>query len=225
MRKAFSLVVDKRDLVDKITRAGEQPAAGFVPPGTPGYTSPPGLDRNPELARQLLADAGYPGGNGFPHVNYLYSEGDLNEKIAIELQDMFFKDLGIQVSLQKQEWKVYLNSMQNVDFDICRSSWIGDYADANTFLGMFVTNDGNNDTGWSNATYDKLIADAKSEPDTAKRADIFRRAETMLVVDEAPICPLYFYVGIQFYDDKKLGGIQPSVLDEHPLNDMYRKDR
>ncbi len=82
--------------------------------------------------------------------------------------------------LQKQEWKVYINSMQNVDFDLCRSTWVGDYADANTFLGMFNTNDGNNDTGWSNATYDKLMADARREPDTAKRADIFRRAETIL---------------------------------------------
>jgi oligopeptide transport system substrate-binding protein len=225
VRKAFSLVVNKQVLVDKITRAGEQPAACFVPPGTPGYSSPPGLDRDPELARKLLAEAGYPGGLGFPHVNYLYSEGDLNEKIAIELQSMFSKELGVPVELQKQEWKVYLNSMQNVDFDMCRSSWIGDYADANTFLGMFVTNDGNNDTGWRNAAYDKLISDARHEPDTEKRADIFRHAETILVDDEAPICPLYFYVGIQFYDDNKLGGIHPSVLDEHPLNDMYRKDR
>ncbi len=112
--------------------------------------------------------------------------------------------------------------MQQVDFDLCRSSWVGDYADANTFLNMFVTGDGNNDTGWSNASYDKLIASrAKSlSSDTEKRADIFRKAETMLVDDEAPICPLYFYVGIQFYDDNKIGGIQPSVLDEHPLNDI-----
>ena len=225
VRKAFSLVINKQSLVDKITRGGERPAAAFVPPGMPGYTSPPGLERDPELARKLLAEAGYPEGRNFPHVNYLYPEGELNEKIAVELQSMFSKELGVEVGLQKQEWKVYINSMQNVDFDLCRSTWVGDYADANTFLGMFNTNDGNNDTGWSNATYDKLMADARSEPDTAKRADIFRRAETILVVDEAPICPLYFYVGIQFYDDRKLGGIHPSVLDEHPLNDMYRKDR
>ena len=225
VRRAFSLVIDKQLIVDKVTRAGEKPATSFVPPGTPGYTSPPGLKRDPDLARKLLADAGYPGGNGFPQVTYLYSEGDLNEKIAIELQSMFLKELGVKVLLQKQEWKVYLNTMQHVDYDIARSSWVGDYADANTFLQMFVTGDGNNETGWSNAAYDKSIADAQREPDIEKRADFYRRAETMLVDEEAPICPLYYYVGIQIYDDKKIGGVQPSLIDEHPFSDMFRKDR
>ncbi|HWB60437.1 MAG TPA: peptide ABC transporter substrate-binding protein [Chthoniobacteraceae bacterium] len=225
VRKAFALVVDKQLLVDKITRAGEKPADSFVPPNTPGYTSPPGLGYNPDLARKLLAEVGFPGGQGFPHVNYLYASGELNEKIAIELQNMFSKELGVSVGLQKQEWKVYLNSMQQVDYDLCRSSWVGDYADANTFLNMFVTGDGNNCTGWSNADYDKLIDDAKREPDTEKRADFYRKAETMLVTEQAPVCPLYYYVGIQIYDDKKIGGIGPSLVDEHPLKDMYRKDR
>lgn len=225
VRKAFSLVVDKQLLVDKITRAGEPPASSFVPPGTPGYTSPPGLERNPDLARKLLAEAGFPGGRGFPRVNYLYSSGDLNEKIAIELQSMFSRELGVDVGLQKQEWKVYLNSMQELDYDIARSSWVGDYADANTFLNMFVTGDGNNDAGWSDPAYDALIADAKHEADTTKRADFYRRAETILVDQEAPICPLYYYVGIQIYDNNKIGGIGPSLVDEHPFKDMYRKDR
>lgn len=225
VRKAFALVVDKQLLVDKITRAGEQPASSFVPPGTPGYTSPPGPGRDPELARKLLAEAGYPGGKGFPHVNYFYATNELNEKVAIELQNMFSRELGIAVGLQKQEWKVYLNTMQQLDYDIARSSWVGDYADANTFLNMFVTGDGNNETGWSNPAYDALIAAAQHEADPEKRADTYRRAETMLVSEGMPICPLYYYVGIQLYDDKKIGGIGPSMVDEHSFKDMYRKDR
>ena len=138
---------------------------------------------------------------------------------------MFSRELGVNVGLLKQEWKVYLNSMSQLDFDMCRSSWVGDYPDANTFLNMFVTGDGNNRTGWSDPAYDHLIDDAAREPDTEKRFDIFRKAEKILVHDEAPICPLYFYVGIQLYDSSKLGGIQANLLDEHPLKDMYRKDR
>ena len=102
---------------------------------------------------------------------------------------------------------------------------MGDYADANTFLNMFVTGNELNETGWSNAAYDQLIAAAQSEPDMAKRADIFRKAETILVDEEAPVCPLYYYVGIQIYDGSKFGGIGPSLVDEHPLKDMYQKGK
>jgi oligopeptide transport system substrate-binding protein len=223
VRKAFALVIDKNLLVTKITRAGELPASGFVPPGTGGYASPPGFARDPDHARKLLAEAGYPGGRNFPHVTYLYDDRDLNEKLAIELQSMFSRELGVNVGLSRQEWKVYLNSMSDLDFDLCRSSWVGDYADANTFLGMFVTGDGNNNTGWSNPAYDRLIADAAREVDPRKRFDIFRSAEKILVSNEAPICPLYYYVGIQLYDANKLGGIQANLLDEHPLKEMFRK--
>lgn len=223
VRRAFSLVIDKQSIVEKITRAGEHPASSLVPPGTAGYEPPPGLVRDPERARKLLADAGYPGGKNFPLVTYLYSEGELNEAIAVELQGMFQKELGVNLNLQRQEWKVYLRSMSNLDFDICRSSWVGDYQDPNTFLDMFVTDGGNNRTGWSNATYDRLIAGAAREVDSGKRFDIFRQAERLLISGETPICPLYFYVGIQFYNGGKLGGIQANLLDEHPLKAMYWK--
>ncbi len=223
VRLAFSLVVDKEVIVQKITRAGEVAAHSLVPPGTAGYEPPAGLVRDVTRARQLLAEAGYPDGAGFPRVAYLYSEGELNEAIAVELQNMFATALGVHVELARQEWKVYLNSMSNLDYDLCRSSWVGDYADPNTFLDMFVTGGGNNRTGWSHPEYDRLIAAAAREVDTERRWSIFRRAETLLIAEEAPICPLYYYVGIQFYDPARLGGIEANVLDEHPLRKMYWK--
>jgi oligopeptide transport system substrate-binding protein len=223
VRRAFALVVDKRLIVTKITRAGEIPASSLVPPGAAGYQPPPGLDRDPNEARRLLAEAGYPGGKGFPLVTYLYSEGELNEAIAVELQGMFRQELGIEIALQRQEWKVYLNSLTNLDFDLARSTWVGDYDDPNTFLDMFVTGGGNNDTGFANPKYDGLIADAAREVDEKKRFDIFREAEHMLVSEEAPVCPLYYYVGIQFYNGDRLGGIAANLLDEHPLQRMYWK--
>jgi ABC-type oligopeptide transport system substrate-binding subunit len=90
---------------------------------------------------------------------------------------------------------------------------------------MFVTDGGNNRTGWSKKEYDDLIAAAGREVDPAKRYDIFRKAEKILVTDESPICPLYYYVGIQFYDAERLGGIEPNLLDEHPLKAIYWKRR
>jgi oligopeptide transport system substrate-binding protein len=223
VRRAIALVIDKNLIVEKITRAGEVPADSFVPPGAAGYQPPQGLKRNPEEARRLLAEAGYPGGKGFPLVTYLYSAGELNEAIAVELQSMFHRELGINIGLQRQEWKVYLNSMNNLDFDFCRASWVGDYDDPNTFLDMFVTGGGNNDSGFANPAYDKLIAAAAREVDQKKRFDIFRTAEHMLVSEEAPIYPLYYYVGIQFYNGDRLGGIAANLLDEHPVQRMYWK--
>ncbi|MGV3531401.1 MAG: peptide ABC transporter substrate-binding protein, partial [Chthoniobacteraceae bacterium] len=225
VRLAFSLVFDKQLLVDKITRAGEPPAYSLTPPGTgQGYKPPEGLTRDPERARQLLAEAGYPGGAGFPRVNYLYKgDSDVDRDIAVELQGMLARELGVRMDLQAQEWTVYLNSQANLNYDFCRSSWVADYNDPNTFLNMFVTDDGNNRTGWGNAKYDEYIAAAAKEVDREKRFELFRQAEKILITDEAVICPLYYYVGIQFYDPEKLGGIEPNLLDEHPLKHIFWK--
>ncbi len=224
VRRAFSLVVDKPSVVGRITRAGELPADSFVPPGAGGYEPPAGVGRDPDEARRLLAEAGYPGGRGFPMVTYLYSEGELNEAIAVELQGMWRRELGVNVQLLRQEWKVYLRSLSSLDYDIARSTWVGDYPDPNTFLDMFVTGGGNNRTGWSDPAYDKLIASAAAEADTAKRHAILRRAEEILVREQMPVCPVFFYVGIQIYDGERLGGIEGNVLDEHPLKSIYRRD-
>ena len=224
VRKAFSLVIDKKSVVDRITRAGELPADSFVPPGAAGY-EPYGECAKGDVAeaRRLLAEAGYPDGKGFPMVSYLYSEGELNEAIAVELQSMWRRELGVNVQLLRQEWKVYLRSLSSLDFDIARSSWVGDYPDPNTFLDMFVTGGGNNRTGWSDPRYDKLIAEAAAETGPQKRFAILREAEKILVCQQMPVCPLYFYVGIQLYDAGKLGGIDGNVLDEHPLKAMFWK--
>ncbi len=223
VRRAFSLAVDKRRIVEKITRAGELPAPGFVPPGIPGYAGTDGLPFDPAGAKTLLTEAGFPGGKGFPLVNYLYSKSELNEAVAVELQSMWRETLGVNVNLVRQEWKVYLNSLSLLDYDIARSSWVGDYPDPNTFLDMFLTGGGNNRTGWSSREYDRLIAEASREQDPAKRLDILRRAEDLLVKSSVAVAPIYYYVGIQLYDPEKLDGIKANVLDEHPIRAIRRK--
>jgi oligopeptide transport system substrate-binding protein len=224
VRQAFAMAIDRDRIVQKITQAGEPPAYSFTPPGTAGgYHSPQMFGRDVEKARRLLSSAGYPDGKGFPTVTYLYDNKKLNEDIAVEIQSMLFEALGVRVELQKQEWKVYLNSLRRLDYDFARSSWVGDYNDPNTFIDCFVSGGGNNRTGWSNTEYDKLVAEAAIESDNIKRLQILRQAEDILLNQGTPICPLYFYMGIQIYNGQKFGGIEPNLLDEHPFREMYRK--
>jgi oligopeptide transport system substrate-binding protein len=224
VRQAFAMAIDRERIVQKITQAGEPPAYSFTPPGTAsGYQPPKMFGRDVQKARRLLAEAGYPDGKGFPTVTYLYDSKKLNEDIAVEIQNMLSDALGVHIELQKQEWKVYLNSLSSLDYDFARSSWVGDYNDPNTFIDCFLSGGGNNRTGWSSKEYDDLVAAAALEPDNAKRSQIFHQAEEILLNHGTPICPLYYYVGIQIYDGQKFGGIEPNLLDEHPFREMYRK--
>jgi oligopeptide transport system substrate-binding protein len=224
VRQAFCMVIDRERIVTKITQAGEPPAYSFTPPGTAsGYVPTKQFGRNIDKAKALLAEAGYPGGIGFPTVSFLYDNKKLNDDIAVELQSMLAQDLGIRVDLQKQEAKVYLNTMNRLDYDVCKSSWVGDYDDPNTFLECFLSNSGNNRTGWSNGDYDKLIASAATERDPAKRLEILGKAENILLNEGTPICPLYFYMGINIYDSATFGGIEPNLIDTHPFREIYRK--
>jgi len=222
VRRALALAVDKERIVKKITRAGEQPASHLVPNGTAHYTSPEGLGYDPELAKKLLAEAGYPGGQGFPRFDYIFNaaaggSAKIHEEVAIELQQMWHDTLGIDMELRQLEWKVYLSAQDRLDYSLSRSSWVGDYNDANTFLGMFTSNDGNNRTGWKNAQYDALVQEANEQTDSKAREKLLQQAETMLVRDEVPIIPLYFYVGINYFDTNRIQGIYENILDDHPL--------
>ena len=224
VRHALSLAIDKKRIVEKITQLGERPAFALVPPGAGAEYQPPrGDEFDPQKARELLAAAGFPGGKGFPLIEYLHIPPLVERNIAVELQAMWEQNLGIKVSLAKQEQKIWLASMRELGYQFTRSSWVGDYNDPNTFLEMFTSGSGNNRTGWKSAGYDKLIADAASEPDVQKRNAIFQQAEKLLIVDEAVILPVYYYVGVQFFNKDKLGGVQANLIDDHPFRCMYWK--
>lgn len=222
VRRAFALAVDKERIVKKITRAGERPASHLVPDGTANYTSPPGLGYHPVLARKLLAEAGYPGGKGFPRFEYVFSAsaggGDrIHENIAIELQQMWRHELGVHMDLRQLESKIFFAAQSHLNYDLSRSSWVGDYDDPETFLGIFTSDDGNNRTGWKNAHYDSLIARANEQRDLKKRTELFQQAESLLVSNQVPIIPLFFYAGINYFDTNKIQGVYENILDDHPL--------
>lgn len=215
VRQALNLALDKQAICERVTRAGEIPAATYVPPGLPGYTAPVGTPRDVERAKQLLAAAGYPGGRGLPTIEILYNDVDAHRTIAETVQQMWKANLGVNTELRGLEWGVYLDSQNRLDYDVSRSGWIADYPDPNTFLDMFVTGNGNNKTGWSNARYDELIRLAAAEPDPARRMEMLREAETILL-DEMPIIPMYFYVSKNLVHPS-VKGFFNNVQDEHPL--------
>ena len=222
VRQALAMAIDKALIVRKITRAGETPATHFTPDGTANADPPDGLPYDPERARRLLAEAGFPGGKDFPRVAYAFDASGggaakLNAKIAVELQQMWRAVLGIEIELRQIERKIFFNSQSRLDYDLSRSSWVGDYNDPNTFLDLFTSTSGNNRTGWKNSRYDALLHEANQQTDLKRRAEIFRTAETLLLCDEAPIVPLYFYAGLNAYDPRRISGIYPNLLDEHPL--------
>jgi oligopeptide transport system substrate-binding protein len=223
VRKAFALAIDKGRIVEKITRGGEQAASSYTPPGIPGYNTPEGLGRNVGLARQLLAEAGFPAGKGFPTFDYLCdTTSRQHEQIAIELQDMWQRELGVHLEIRKMEWKTYLRAQAELDYDLCRSSWIGDYNDPNTFLDMFMSNNGNNRTGWKNARYDALVREANAQVDRQQRARLLREAEILLVREAAPIAPLFYYAGLDYYDTNRIEGIYANILSQNPIRSIYR---
>jgi oligopeptide transport system substrate-binding protein len=230
VRRALALAIDKKRIVEKITKGGEQIASHFVPDGTANYTSPDGLGYDPALAKQLLAEAGYPGGKGFPRFEYMFNSAagggaEIHQDIAVELQQMWRDTLGIQMDLRQLEWKVYLSEQSHLRYQLARASWIGDYDDPNTFLGMFITGNGNNETGWSNPRYDALVQEANETADLKQREKLFQQAETILVHDDLPIIPLYFYTGINAFDTNKIQGLYENILDDHPLNDIRKTGR
>jgi oligopeptide transport system substrate-binding protein len=202
VRKALSLAIDRTSITEKVTKSGEIPATSFVPKGTSDsngkeFTDKEYFSKTADIpqAKKLLAEAGYPGGKGFPQLEILYNTMQGHQNIAQAVQDMWKKNLGINVTLKNVERKVHLAQLQNHQFILGRDGWTADYDDAMTFLDIFTTGNGNNMAGYSNLKYDQLISQAKSEPDKAERASLMHQAEDQLLTD-LPIIPIYYYTEV-----------------------------
>jgi len=220
VRKAFSMSVDRESVCRDVLKAGQIPATSYVPPGIHGYEGVEGIPYDPDAANALLADAGYPGGEGFPEVELLYNTNEAHKQVSEALAQMWRDRLGVTVKLRNMEWKTYLKDQRSLNYTIARAGWIGDYADPNTFLDMFVTGRGNNNTGWSNEEYDDILENlAPQEQDSAKRMALFRRAEEILVREDLPILPIYFYVN-QGLKRPEVRGLHQNIRDLHPFQGM-----
>jgi len=226
VRKALAMAIDKQRIVLRLTKGGEKVAGCISPPGIANgsqpYRRPEGLPYNPEEARRLLAAAGYPGGREFPRVQYTYNTQEIHKKIAVELREMWQRELGIEIDLRQLEWKTYFRAQSMLDYDLIRSSWIGDYNDPNTFLDLFMSENPNNRTGWKNPHYDQTLRRANAETDLDRRQALLEEAENLLVRDDLPIAPLYYYVGMEYHDPAKIAGVYPNIRAEHPFRVIER---
>ena len=159
VRRAVNMSIDRQLIIDEILKLGQTPAFRLTPPNLGDYEPPPdGIRYDPEAARALLKEAGYENGRGIPALTLLYNTSETHKTIAEEVASQLKKQLNIDVKALNQEWQMYQASTLALDYDLARAGWIGDYLDPNTFLDMWITNGGNNQTGWSHALYDRLIA-------------------------------------------------------------------
>ncbi|ATC63258.1 ABC transporter substrate-binding protein [Nibricoccus aquaticus] len=213
VRQALARALDREIICRVLLSGSREPAHFFTPPNTAGYTATARVPSDFEAARKLLAEAGYPGGKGFPTVELQMNTDGINKKIFEAVQEMWRRELGITVRLTSQDFRVYLDAQRTLSYQISRSRWVGDYNDPNTYLDMFVTGGANNQTGWSNAEYDRLIAEAGRTLDQAARFDLFQKAEAILL-DEAPIAPLLFGTRTYLIHPSVKGWV-PSLLGIH----------
>jgi oligopeptide transport system substrate-binding protein len=217
LRQALSMAVDREILTEKITKAGEIPAYGWVPPGVNNYSSQsldyakmPKAERI-KKAQQLYQEAGYSRGNPLT-VEIRYNTSENHKKIAVGISAMWKKNLGIRTKLINEEWKVFLeNRKQKKLTEAFRGGWIGDYNDAFTFSELMQSDHGINDSGYNSPEYDKLLEQAATESDLDKRRSILESAERLLLKDHA-IMPLYFYV-TKHLIKPYVKGYQPNILD------------
>jgi len=193
VRQALSLAIDRDRLNNTVLHGANVSAYSITPPGTLGYQPPKLFSHDVQRARQLLSDAGFPDGQGWPGLELTYNTSESHRKIAVALQQMWKDALNIQVTLSNQEWKVYLDSVDQMNFQMARRGWIGDYVDPNNFLDLFLCDGGNNNTGFCHPDYDDMILRQAPQAETREeRYAIFRAAETLLM-EQMPIIPIYTY--------------------------------
>jgi oligopeptide transport system substrate-binding protein len=221
VRQAIHLAVDKASLTRYVLKGGQHPATSFVPPGIPGYIPPVVEGYDPAAARALLAEAGFPGGIGFPELNLLYIANETSRDIAEVVTLQLRTNLKISIHPAAQERKGYFVSQNSLSYDLCLCSWLGDYLDASTFLDVFRSNSGNNRTGWKNRRYDTLLESAAGEMDPSRRARLMAEAERLLLT-ELPLAPLWFRTTANMIK-KDWMGYHDNIQDVHPLKYMERR--
>ena len=214
VRQALAYSINREQLTEYVLKGGQKPAYHFTPPNTGGYTAEVGFSYDPEKARALLAEAGFPNGQDFPTFELLYNTSESHKTIAEAIQQMWKKELGIEISLYNQEWKVYLDSRQKSEFDIARAAWIGDYLDPYTFLSLGISDSGNNHSHWKSDHFDALMKATTQTLDPTLRFQLFQQAESELI-EAMPFIPLFFYVRSLLIDES-VQGWHSNILDYHP---------
>lgn len=219
VRKALALAL-RRDEVPKVLKGGELPTATWLPKGMFGHNGGIGLGYDPERARALLAEAGYPGGEGMPELTLLFRAGDDWRLWAENTQQQWKRELGITVRIQTREQKVFFQEIDGPKpppMHLAR--WIADFPDPENFMGLFTSKSGNNSLAFASSAYDVLVSEAATERDPVKRQAGYDRAQRILLEDEAAIIPVY--TGAQnILRNPRLEGLEFNAMDTLYLNQV-----
>jgi oligopeptide transport system substrate-binding protein len=246
VRKALSMAIDRSALVEAVSRQGEYTtgdevtgqgeyttgdeapmqgevtAGGFVPPMA-GYPGIQGNRCDGFKARRLLAEAGYPGGAGFPVFELLYNTSEYHRTVAEFVRRQWAQTLGIECELVNKEWKSYLAARRAGEFDIARAGWRGDYRDPNAFLEIFATFASLNDARYSSRDYERLMRKAATMRPGQERMAALEKAEEILITRDQAVIPLYYYVHRNLIDTSTWGGWYENVMDSHPLKYIHKR--
>ncbi|MGE0481110.1 MAG: peptide ABC transporter substrate-binding protein [Phycisphaerae bacterium] len=236
LRKALSLAIDREAICEQVMGLGETPAYTYVPRGalaamprttrdgrTILYAPPTGLGEGlaaaerEALAREHLRRSGFAARFPSRAIEISFAANPDYQRVAEAMQAMWERVLGVRVDLRAIEGKVLSERIRNLDYDVARSDWFGDYLDPGTFLDMFTSTSGQNRTGWSDATYDGWIAAATREPDDERRYGLFQQAERRLCVEELPIIPVYFRSGNMLLR-ARFEGLDDNIRDLLPIH-------
>ena len=226
IRRAFNMAIDKERLVTHIMASEQRPARNLVFDmfeAALGYQPPKGDDFDPEGARRLLAEAGYPGGVGLPTIELVYNTFEVHRLIAEFFQRNLKVNLGIEVSVHNMEWKSLLKKVQEGDFQISRTSWCADFPHPLTFLTVFHSEGENNYSGYHNPAYDDVLARIAAEGDP-RRQNVLMCAAEMALNRDLPVTPFYFYTR-SYMLRPWVKGLEPRWNDLHLLKHMRLEGR
>lgn len=190
LRKAVAHAIDRSEIV-KVLGGGDIPLKSWVPVGMFGYEADKGLDFDVEKAKAYLKKAGYEDVSKLPKISLAFNTNENHQKVAENVQSQLKKNLGIQLNLKNEEWKVYLSNLKANKYPMFRMGWVADYPDPDNFLNLMLSSSQNNRSRWKNKKYDMLIAKAAAETDKEKRKSIYREAQTILVEEDVPAIPLF----------------------------------
>ncbi|WP_300365632.1 peptide ABC transporter substrate-binding protein [Brachyspira sp.] len=234
VRRALSLSIDRNYIVENITRAGEKPAAAFVPYGIYGFfggfrenggnyidISEGNYKNDVKKAQRLMMLAGYPNGNGFPVITFKTTHGR-NRNIFEAIRKMWKENLGINVEIEELESADLSSERFAKNFDIASDNWNGDFNDPINFLSVFLSSSPNNNSLYSNKRYDDLIKTATLITDTSHRMMTMHKAEELLMTD-MPIIPIYF-ASEPILISPKLKGVQYDSMGQHNFYKAYLED-
>ncbi|MCQ1058233.1 ABC transporter substrate-binding protein [Photobacterium sp. ZSDE20] len=225
VRKALSYAID-RDIVTKALLGQGQKSGYFLTPEitanfnpvTPEYGQMTQKERNAK-AKELLEEAGFGPGNPL-NFNLLYNTSENHKKIAVAIASMWKKNLDVTANLENQEWKTYLDTRRQGDFDVTRAGWCGDYNEASSFLSLMQSNNSSNDPRYNSKAYDAIMAKALDSTSDAEREQLYIQAEQLLAED-MPIAPIYQYVKARLVNPQVGGYPANNAEDKLFSKDMY----